>query len=263
MRRGVRAGILSISLVLTFALVSPAASGATAHQVSIRLSAGTIRSDRLAKVTGSVSPRAHGTVWLYRYEHGWHRVTSTALNSHSTYAISFAPPRPGTFDYRVTWGHVASRSVRLTVREAPPVWDSCRPSNGITGWDPDFPVGAVIRTKAYLYAPSFFFAGKTYPFTLKEIAYSSGVGETQEWKCEINLPIPVGYGPNQVEPLPNEYEWSDIRVRDTHGHVITGWTGILDSKHVSVVGVGIHEYYEDNGRPGTDTLRLRALASLP
>ena len=88
------------------------------------------------------------------------------------------------------------------------MWTSCR--EGKNGWKPDFPIGSVIRTNAYLYAPSFFFTdGKTYPFTLRSIAYSTGVSGAA-WECEI-----------------------------------------------------VTERYADNGRPGTDTLRLRAIVSLP
>ena len=175
MRRGTRASVLMTSLILTFGLLSAVPSEAATYKISIRLSASTIRSDRLATVSGSVAPRTHGgTVSLYRYQRGWHLVKSTGLNRRSSYAISFAPPRPGTFDYRVVWQHVRSRIVRLIVREAPPVWTSCR--EGKNGWEPDFPIGSVIRTNAYLYpVPIFFFTdGKTYPFTLKSIAYRRG-----------------------------------------------------------------------------------------
>ena len=75
--------------------------------------------------------------------------------------------------------------------------------------------------------------------------------------------IPVGYGPNHVEPLPDDFTWSQVRVHDAHGQVISGWTSSLDSKHVRVEGTGIEEEYADNGRPGTDTLRMRAIVSLP
>jgi hypothetical protein len=261
MHRGARAFIVLVSLTSALVVLPPVASEAATRKVSIRLSAGTIRSDRLAKVSGSVSPSTHGgTVWLYRYEHGWHRVKSTVLGSHSTYAISFAPPRAGTFDYRVVWHHVPSRSVRLTVRKAPSVWSSCRKRG--SDWEPDFPIDSVIRTNAYLYVKSIFATnGKTYPFTLTSIAYSTGVGGAA-WNCWIHLEIPVGHGPNQVEPLPATFDLSQVRVRDTHGHVITGWSDTLDSKHVDVVGVGIEEYGGDNGRPGTNTLRLRTLSSL-
>jgi hypothetical protein len=103
----------------------------------------------------------------------------------------------------------------------PPVgtWDVCHEVPGsITGWEPDIPLGATADLTGYLYVKSIFATnGTTYPFTFRSIAYSTGSSGTSAWKCNVTVQIPVGYGPNQVEPLPSSFPYSQGVVRDASG----------------------------------------------
>jgi hypothetical protein len=146
-------------------------------------------------------------------------------------------------------------------------WDDiCHPM--ATTYDPndwvaDVGLGSTVDLTGYLYVKSIFSTnGTTYPLSLRSVAYSTGVSGTPAWNCDVTVQIAVGYGPNQIEPLPSNFSYSDVRVRDATGTVITGWTGILDSKHVRVVGLGTPEYGGDNGLPGTDTITLQTLQAL-
>jgi hypothetical protein len=72
------------------------------------------------------------------------------------------------------------------------------------------------------------------------------------------------HGPDKIEPLPSgSFPVSQVRVSDAAGAVVTGWTGILDSTNVRIVGSGSIEYGGDNGLPGTNTITVRALYVLP
>ncbi len=131
------------------------------------------------------------------------------------------------------------------------------------GWVADFALGSTVDLTGYLYVKSIFSTnGTTYPLRLRSVAYSTSVYDTPAWKCDVTVQMAVGYGPNQIEPLPSSFSYSDVRVRDSAGTLITGWTGILDSKHVRLVGLGTTEYGGDNGLAGTDTITLQTLQAL-
>jgi len=121
------------------------------------------------------------------------------------------------------------------------------------------PLGADIEIRGYITPPSVFIVNGSLPFRLKPRAYAQGI----DWAklCTFTVQIPFGDGPNQVSPLPDNAQFTDVVARDRDGRTLSGWKNNLESRHVLVRGT-VAKLPSEKGLSGSSTINLSEILLL-